>query len=47
MVEFKTADGWKAFRCEQIPEILDVAIKKSQVAFNRASQCLTPEDVYN
>jgi len=47
VVEYKGGEGWKAFRADLIPEILDDCIKKKQVEFNRAGQCLTPEDVYD
>ena len=48
VVEFRTAAGdWKAFRADIIPEVVDDIIKKHQVAFNKAAQCLTPEDVYD
>ena len=48
VVEFKTSgDEWKAFRADIIPEIVDAAIKKHQVAFNKAAKCLKPEEVYD
>jgi hypothetical protein len=48
VVEFKTSgDEWKAFRADIIPEIVDAAVKKHQVAFNKAAKCLKPEEVYD
>ena len=48
VIEYKGAFGeWKAFRAELMPEILDDCIKKKQVEFNNAMNCMTPDDVYN
>ena len=48
VMEYKNNRGeWKAFRAEIMPEILDDCIKRKQVEFNKASNCITPEEVYD
>jgi hypothetical protein len=48
IIEHKTGDGtWTAFRADLMPEILDDCIKARQVAWNRAAQALTADQVYD